>query len=302
MSATPTREEQMVVIARDENGKPTVWCDPEIVDLVTALNTGSLRTLSSCSGHGHRPGYIALADGRWLIVANDGERKIIDAAFPVDINGAHPQSKENRVSDERLTLIASGIADRLGAGASGAPDLERDIASAITELLSLRSKPVAGVELKPLIDWLRKRGESDGGIRYEGASSNEFARRPARVELHGADADFVAKHFHGSGARALADILSALILPAQEPVGWLSRGERSLIVFTVHPFMRDEWADKGMEITPLYASPQPEAVITEEMVERAYEAFVAACEWSDWDEPEVRGYLRAALTAALKES
>lgn len=40
--------------------------------------------------------------------------------------------------------------------------------------------------------------------------------------------------------------------------------------------------------------------ISEEMVERAYEAFVADCEWSDWDEPEVRSYVRAALTAALK--
>lgn len=52
----------------------------------------------------------------------------------------------------------------------------------------------------------------------------------------------------------------------------------------------------------LLPAPQPEAVITEEMVERAYEAFVAACEWSDWDAPEVRGYLRAAITAALKEA
>jgi len=50
---------------------------------------------------------------------------------------------ENRVSDERLTLIASGIADRLGVGASGAPDLERDIASAITELLALRSQSLS---------------------------------------------------------------------------------------------------------------------------------------------------------------
>lgn len=58
-------------------------------------------------------------------------------------------SKENRVSDERLSLIAAGIADRLGLGVSGAPDLDRDIASAITELLAFRSKPVAGVEVKP---------------------------------------------------------------------------------------------------------------------------------------------------------
>lgn len=42
-----------------------------------------------------------------------------------------------------------------------------------------------------------------------------------------------------------------------------------------------------------------QVIVTEDMVERAYEAFVAACEWSDWDEPEVRGYLRTVLTAAL---
>lgn len=51
----------------------------------------------------------------------------------------------------------------------------------------------------------------------------------------------------------------------------------------------------------LVSQPAPKE-ITDEMVERAYEAFVAACEWSDWDEPEVRGYVRAALEAAMKEA
>lgn len=82
-----TRESEMVAIERDANGKPTIWCDPEIVDLVTALNAGGLATVASCSGHGFRPGFIALADGRWLFVATDQERHAIDAAFPLDING-----------------------------------------------------------------------------------------------------------------------------------------------------------------------------------------------------------------------
>ncbi|HEY8359484.1 MAG TPA: hypothetical protein VIL30_18695 [Ramlibacter sp.] len=57
-------------------------------------------------------------------------------------------------------------------------------------------------------------------------------------------------------------------------------------------------ADGIRSILTTPPSPKPEAV-SDEMVERAYEAFVAACEWSDWDEPEVRGYIRQALTAAL---
>ncbi len=61
-------EKSMVVLRRDSLGKPTVWCDPEIADIVDALNNGSLKTVASCSGHGRRPGIISLADGRELIV------------------------------------------------------------------------------------------------------------------------------------------------------------------------------------------------------------------------------------------
>lgn len=61
-----TREEQMAVLARSEDGTPTIWCDPDIIDLVTALNSGDLKTVASCSGHGEKPGFIALADGRVL--------------------------------------------------------------------------------------------------------------------------------------------------------------------------------------------------------------------------------------------
>lgn len=82
-----TRESLMVVIERNEAGTPTVWCDPEIVDLVTALNKGGIRTIASCSGHGQQPGNIALTDGRELIIAAsfDEARQIeakISAATP----------------------------------------------------------------------------------------------------------------------------------------------------------------------------------------------------------------------------
>lgn len=66
-----SREAAMVVVRRDASGQPTVWCDPEIADLVDALNTGPLRTVASCSGHGTMPGRISLADGRELIVLKD---------------------------------------------------------------------------------------------------------------------------------------------------------------------------------------------------------------------------------------
>lgn len=56
--------------------------------------------------------------------------------------------------------------------------------------------------------WLRKRGEPDSGIIYHGPWRDEVTGHwPSEVRLHGADADFVAAHFHGKGAVALADAI-----------------------------------------------------------------------------------------------
>ena len=65
-----SREERMVVLQRGHDGIPTVWCDPEIADIVGALNSGGVKTVASCSGHGEKPGGIALADGRQLLLLN----------------------------------------------------------------------------------------------------------------------------------------------------------------------------------------------------------------------------------------
>lgn len=82
------REATMVVVERNEHGKPTVWCDPCLVTLVRALNAAGIRTVASCCGHGYRPGLVMLDDGRSLvIVRDDEERRRIEALFPVDING-----------------------------------------------------------------------------------------------------------------------------------------------------------------------------------------------------------------------
>lgn len=86
----PSRESSMVVLERDEHGKPAVWCDPEIADLVSALNEAGIRTVASCSGHGHRPGNIMLADGRELVIARDfDEARKIDTMF-AGIDGEPP--------------------------------------------------------------------------------------------------------------------------------------------------------------------------------------------------------------------
>ncbi len=38
-----SRESEMVTITRDEKGVPKIFCDPEIVDLVVALNNGEFQ-------------------------------------------------------------------------------------------------------------------------------------------------------------------------------------------------------------------------------------------------------------------
>lgn len=57
--------------------------DSCIAPLVAALNQAGITTVASCCGHGKRPGNIALADGRELVIAPDYETgRAIDKAFP----------------------------------------------------------------------------------------------------------------------------------------------------------------------------------------------------------------------------
>lgn len=80
----------------DEHSTYTLWLpdkgkigvDPCIANLVDALNRSSIPTVASCCGHGHRPGNIALADGRELLIAANYEQaREVDAAFPVTAYG-----------------------------------------------------------------------------------------------------------------------------------------------------------------------------------------------------------------------
>ena len=69
-------------------GGRVIEVDAEIAGIVAALNNTGLTTVASCSGHGHRPSNIALADGREIFIARDyAEARIFDAFFNTDING-----------------------------------------------------------------------------------------------------------------------------------------------------------------------------------------------------------------------
>lgn len=70
-AVSESRESRMTTLRRDSTGKPTIWCDPEIADIVSALNAGGVPTVASCSGHGERNGIVSLADGRELIIAEN---------------------------------------------------------------------------------------------------------------------------------------------------------------------------------------------------------------------------------------
>lgn len=54
------------VLVRAADGCRNVLVDACIADVVAALNTGGMLTVSSCCGHGSHPGSIALKGGRVL--------------------------------------------------------------------------------------------------------------------------------------------------------------------------------------------------------------------------------------------
>lgn len=75
------------VIARDDTGRPTVFCDPCIAPIVRALNEGGIPTAASCCGHGNRTGRISLVSGRDLFLVAFDTAQAVDARSLVDIHG-----------------------------------------------------------------------------------------------------------------------------------------------------------------------------------------------------------------------
>lgn len=78
--------EEPTIVLQTERGP--IGVDASIAPIVDALNKAGAPTIASCSGHGHRPGNIALRDGRELIIArNYEEARLIDRLFPIGSNG-----------------------------------------------------------------------------------------------------------------------------------------------------------------------------------------------------------------------
>jgi hypothetical protein len=75
-----------------EQRQKAIDVDACIAPIVKALNAAGIVTIASCCGHGKRPGNIALADGRELVIAPDYTTgRAVDQAFPpikaVDLAG-----------------------------------------------------------------------------------------------------------------------------------------------------------------------------------------------------------------------
>lgn len=65
------------------DGIQIVYVDSCIQKLVQALNSNGFQTSNSCCGHGQRPGWIALEDGRHILIAkNHTEMRKMDNSFP----------------------------------------------------------------------------------------------------------------------------------------------------------------------------------------------------------------------------
>ncbi len=134
----------MVVVSRKIDGTPDVWCDPEILDLVRALNAGGIRTVASCSGHGFRPGNIALEDGRELIIASSFEEaREVEAAFPLDINGQRSQAALFTEEDVHAALAMAIEA----AGSKKALAEAAGVSKSFITSVSMRRFPITGALL-----------------------------------------------------------------------------------------------------------------------------------------------------------
>ena len=66
-----------------KDGIQTASVDPCIQSIVQSLNDAGLQTLNSCCGHGIRPGWVALEDGRHILIAADhAMMRKMDSDFP----------------------------------------------------------------------------------------------------------------------------------------------------------------------------------------------------------------------------
>lgn len=123
-----------VVVLQTARGPIDV--DASIAPIVAALNAAGVETIASCSGHSHRPGNIALRDGREIIIARDfDEGRLIDSLFPVSGAGESPATARARLEAKRRSDAGEGCNRCVYCLDLGAPELCRhyDLALAVME-------------------------------------------------------------------------------------------------------------------------------------------------------------------------
>ena len=91
-----------------EAGGCMVDVDRCIAPLVEALNAAELRTVASCCGHGRRPGTVALADGREVLVLRSYEEaRSLDALWP-PISAPPPRTARNEGRGRMTPSLTGG--------------------------------------------------------------------------------------------------------------------------------------------------------------------------------------------------
>ena len=148
-----SREAKMVIIKRGADGVPTVWCDPEIVDIVRALNDGGMPTSGSCSGHGEKLGSVALTEGRVLMIFPSLE----------EFTAAHRKLHPSPAQEHATQLAGQGQVYSIDADPEG---IRARVADAITGALAFGAQ---GGNTPPPEHWLTPFWMA---ARFEAAQTN----------------------------------------------------------------------------------------------------------------------------------
>lgn len=180
------------------------------------------------------------------------------------------------ISDERLS-------EMVGAGVPCVPAQPGEIAAVVQELRSLRSKPVAGVEVKPLdIADTCDGVEQDAFEAWASSRNYDMHEHPMHYLFLDPKTDAARMGWKAGIEHARQRILSTLSIPAKEPVAWQYRCvvEGAEVEHWSHWIVlahdpTQELSGNTFQVRPLYASPQP-IVITEEMVERLRAGIISA--------------------------
>lgn len=86
------------IVALELGGK-LADIDRCIVPIISALNAAGIATVASCCGHGHRPGWIALANGLQLAIHKDLDDLKRTAHLWPDIHGRWPGEDDRPLLD-----------------------------------------------------------------------------------------------------------------------------------------------------------------------------------------------------------